>query len=207
MHTYNIVEQGAPLEKAKKALILIHGRGASAHDILGLAPYFAQESWYVAAPQATNHTWYPYSFMVPAAQNEPWLSSAIEVVHTLAKTILEKLAAENLYMMGFSQGACLTAEFSARLARRYGGVGIFTGGLIGAQPDYSLYSGDFGGTPVYISNGDNDPHVPLSRSEETLAQFEKMGARAKMEIFPNRPHTITQQELIRMATMIPATHA
>lgn len=205
MHAYNITEQGSSLENAKKALILIHGRGASADDILGLAPYFAHDDWYVAAPQATNHTWYPYSFMVPAAQNEPWLSSAIEVVHRLVEGIVEKLGAEHLYIMGFSQGACLTAEVTARFARKYGSIGIFTGGLIGAQPDYGRYSGNFNGTPVYISNGDSDPHIPLSRSDETLRQFEKMGAYAKMDIFPNRPHTITQQELNRMNSMIAAT--
>lgn len=202
MHTYDIFEQGTTLDKAKKALILVHGRGASADDILGLAPYFTDESFYVAAPQATNHSWYPYSFMVPASQNEPWLSSAIEVLHTLIGNIKEYLPIEDIYLMGFSQGACLSSEIAARYAQQYGGVVAFTGGLIGANPAYNLYKGNLTGVPVYLSNGSHDPHVPQSRSEETRIQFEKMGARVEMDIFPGRPHTVTQQEIGRVKKFI-----
>lgn len=202
MHKYDITEQGAPLDKAKKALILVHGRGASAQDILGLAPYFADESFYIAAPQATNHSWYPASFMVPATQNEPWLSSAIGVLHTLIGKVKEYVPIEGIYLMGFSQGACLSSEITARYAQHYGGVVAFTGGLIGGRPAYNLYKGDLKGVPVYLSNGSHDPHVPQSRSDETRIQFEKMGARVEMDIFPDRPHTVTQQEIDRVKKFI-----
>ena len=202
MHKYDITEQGAPLNKAKKALVLVHGRGASATDILGLAPYFTDETFYVAAPQATNHSWYPYSFMVPAAQNEPWLSSALELLHTLVEKIKEHIPTEGIYLMGFSQGACLCSELTARYAQHYGGVVAFTGGLIGSHPAYNLYKGSLKGVPVYLSNGSHDPHVPQSRSEETRIQLEKMGARIEMDIFPGRPHTVTQLEIDRVKKFI-----
>jgi phospholipase/carboxylesterase len=188
MHSYNIVEKGSPLCSATNALILIHGRGADAQDILSLADIFTDEKWYIAAPQATNYTWYPYSFMVPSQRNEPRLSSAIDVIHRLLQNVLKSLSSGNIYIMGFSQGACLTAEVAARFARKYGGIVAFTGGLIGSEPNYEKYTGRFEGTNVYLTNSDNDPHIPESRSIETQIQMQKMGANVELEIFPGRPH-------------------
>ncbi len=202
MHSYNIIEKGSPLNKAKNALILVHGRGATAHDILSLAAIFTDETWYIAAPQATNYIWYPYSFMAPVEQNEPWLSSAIDILHKLLQNIQENLPADNIYLMGFSQGACLTAEVAARFARRYGGVVSFTGGLIGSELQLENYKGHFNGTSIYLSNGNNDPHIPLSRSFETQLQLKRMGANLELDIFPDRPHTIIEQELEKAKTLI-----
>lgn len=201
MHDYDIRERGN-LQTASKALILLHGRGATAENIMQLADFFADDDWYVVAPQATGYQWYPHSFLMPSEQNEPWLTSAIDYVKKITDNLAEKIPADNLYMMGFSQGACLTAEVAARNAAKYGGLGIFTGGLVGEEPARHLYRGDFSGTSVYISNGDNDPHIPQSRSEETRDQLQDMGARVTLDIFPGREHTIIQEEIDRVKELL-----
>ncbi len=195
MHEYNILEKGSPLNQASKAIILLHGRGGSAHDIITLANEFCDESFYIAAPQATNHTWYPYSFLAPINQNEPWLSSAIAIVGRLIEETAEVIGAENLYLMGFSQGACLTLEVAARYAQPYAGVAAFTGGLIGDLINKSNYKGDFAGSKVFIGNSDHDPHVPFKRSEESKIQLQKMGAEVLFKVYPNMPHTIIADEI------------
>lgn len=195
MHKYQWVEQGTPLHEAEKAIILIHGRGAPPEDILGLADYFDIQNTYVAAPQANQYVWYPLSFLAPREQNQPWLDSALENIERLILHIENHITARNIYIMGFSQGACLSAEVASRNAKRYAGVGIFTGGLIGATLDSLQYSGDFAGTPVYISNGDSDPHIPLQRTHDTVSQIRQLGAEVTLDIFPNRPHTISMEEI------------
>jgi predicted esterase len=150
MHSYNITEKGSPLHKAKNALILVHGRGGGARDILSLADIFTDEKWYIAAPQVTNNTWYPYSFMVPTERNEPWLGSAIDILHKLLQNVLNTLPSEN----------------------------------------------------IYLSNSDNDPHIPESHSLETQSQMQKMGANVKLDIFPDRPHTIIEQEIDRAKRLV-----
>ncbi len=202
MHSYDITEKGSQLHKAKNSLIQVHGRGAGAHDILSLADIFADETWYIAAPQATNNTWYPYSFMVPTERNEPWLSSAIDILHKLLQNVLNTLPSENIYLMGFSQGASLATEVAARFARKYGGVVAFTGGLIGSELHNEKYKGHFDGTNIYLSNSDNDPHIPESRSLETQFQMKKMGANVKLDIFPDRPHTIIEQEIDKAKRLV-----
>lgn len=196
MHTKNIITAGKDISQAKKALILLHGRGASAQDILSLANHFPVKDFALFAPQATNYTWYPYSFLAPPAQNEPWLSSALQNLGEMVEEIKSKgIAAENIYFGGFSQGACLTAEFVSRNAERYGGIFIFTGGLIGDKLTPENYSGDFAGTPVFISTGNPDAHVPVERVEETAKLMESMNAKVTVKIYENRPHTISQEEL------------
>jgi predicted esterase len=146
---------------------LLHGRGASAEDILSLADRFSATDIAYVAPQATGSTWYPYSFLAPIAQNEPWLGSALRVLAGLVEDLDQQgIRAERLVMMGFSQGACLTLEFAARHARRYAAVAAFTGGLIGPAGTSWDYPGDFAGTPVFIGSSDVDPHVPLERVQE-----------------------------------------
>ena len=196
MHTKNIITAGQDISQAKKALILLHGRGASTQDILSLASHFPVEEFALFAPQATNYTWYPYSFLAPPAQNEPWLSSALEIIRDLVEEIKSNgISAENIYFGGFSQGACLTAEFVSRNAERFGGIFIFTGGLIGDKIYTENYSGDFGGTPVFISTGNPDAHVPLERVKETANLMESMNAMVTVKIYENRPHTISHEEL------------
>src|SRR5690606_460785 len=168
MHTKNIITAGPDLANAKKAMILLHGRGGNAEDILGLANSFPLKDVALFAPQATHNTWYPYSFLAPPAQNEPGLTSALGVISELVEEIKSQgIAAEDIYFCGFSQGACLTAEFVTRNADRYAGVAIFTGGLIGDRIYTENYSGDFAGTPVVIGTGNPDAHVPVERVRDT----------------------------------------
>ena len=196
-HSKQIITAGVPVSQAKKALIMIHGRGASANSILSLADNLSlPEGTTIMAPQATQYSWYPYSFMAPVENNEPALSSALslidEIVNDLTKQGIDR---KNIYFLGFSQGACLTLEYVARNGQQYGGVMAFTGGLIGQELKLSNYSGDFAQTPILIATGDPDPHVPVSRVEETVAQLTKMNADVLFKVYKGRPHTITQEEL------------
>lgn len=196
MHSKNIKTAGQPLQHAKKVLLMIHGRGGDAHDILGLASHFKVDDFALMAPEAKNHTWYPNSFLAPVQQNEPWLSSALEVLKEMVDDVIEKgISAEDIYFLGFSQGACLTLEFVTRNARKYGGVAAFTGGLIGDKINEENYSGDFGGTPIFIGTGNPDSHVPVARVYETVDILEKMKAKVLLKVYDGRPHTISQDEI------------
>jgi phospholipase/carboxylesterase len=195
MHPYQILRHGKPLQEAEKALILLHGRGSTANNILPLAGEFCDERFHIAAPQAGNNTWYPYSFLMPEAQNEPWLSSAVATVKRLIDEIAEEIPAGSIYIMGFSQGACLALEVTSRYAARYAGVAAFTGGLIGEQVNPEKYGGDFAGTPVFIGTSDVDPHVPVHRSEESRDIMQGLGAEVTLKIYPRMPHTIVPDEI------------
>jgi phospholipase/carboxylesterase len=198
MHTKYIVEAGQDLQEAKKALIMIHGRGADAQDILGLSQYFDLKDYALLAPQATNNTWYPYSFLAPPAQNEPWLSSALALLKEMVADIQASgIANEQIYFLGFSQGACLTLEFITRNATRYGGAVAFTGGLIGDVINTGNYAGDFGGTPVFIGTSDPDPHVPVQRVQESADLLTTMNAQVTTKVYPNMGHTINQDEIVQ----------
>ena len=196
MHTKDIYSDGKSLKEAKNVLIMIHGRGGSANDILSLANYLNVSDFALVAPQATNNTWYPFSFMQPVSQNEPWLSSALsllaEVINDLTKQGISK---ENIYFLGFSQGACLTLEFVTRNATHYGGVVAFTGGLIGDQINSENYKGDFGGTPVFIGTSDPDPHVPLERVKETTRILKDINASVTEKVYKGMGHTINADEI------------
>jgi phospholipase/carboxylesterase len=196
-HSKQIIEAGVPVSQAKKALIMIHGRGASANSILSLADHLSlPEDMAIIAPQATQHSWYPHSFMAPVESNEPALSSALALIDEIVEDVTKKgIERKNIYFLGFSQGACLTLEYTARHGQQYGGIIAFTGGLVGQELKLSNYSGDFAQTPVLIATGDPDPHVPVSRVEETVAQLTKMNADVLFKVYKGRPHTITQEEL------------
>jgi phospholipase/carboxylesterase len=196
MHKRNILAAGLPIEEAEKAMIMIHGRGGDAHSIMDMKAYLNLNNFALLAPEATNHSWYPYSFLSPAEQNEPWLSSGIDTLHALIDEVIEKgIPAENIYLMGFSQGACLTLESTARKAMRYGGIIAFTGGLIGESIDPKNYSGNFNGTPVFIGCGDPDPHVPVQRVIDSINILKNLGATVTEKIYPGIPHTIIQEEI------------
>jgi phospholipase/carboxylesterase len=196
MHTKNILTAGKEIENAQKAMILLHGRGGTAQDILSLADHFPVEDFALFAPQATGNTWYPYSFLAPPSQNEPGLSSALEILKELLDEIKKNgIPAENIFFAGFSQGACLTAEFVTRNAARYGGVIIFTGGLIGDRIYFENYNGDFEGTPVFIGTGNPDAHVPVERVRETEKLMQEMNAKVEVKIYDNRPHTVSGDEI------------
>jgi phospholipase/carboxylesterase len=196
MHKKNIAAKGKELNKDSKVLVLVHGRGGSAEDILSLAAYLNADDFSLLAPQATNNTWYPYSFLAPPAQNEPWLSSALSLLKELVTELNGKgIPAENIYFAGFSQGACLTLEFVTRNANRYGGVAAFTGGLIGDKLYRENYRGDFGGTPVFIGTSNPDPHVPVERVYATANILREMNAAVTEKVYANMGHTISQDEI------------
>lgn len=195
MHSLDIVEKGKSPEHAQKAIILLHGRGSTAQNIITLADYFCDDSFYIVAPQATNNTWYPYSFLSPENVNEPWLSSAVQIVFSLIENINIYIPPEKIYLMGFSQGACLSLEIASRNATRYAGIVAFTGGLIGEQINREKYKGNFDGTKVFLGNSDNDPHVPLIRSENSGDIMKSMGAEVMLQIYPGMPHTIIRDEI------------
>src|SRR5688572_30303223 len=191
MHTKNIVYGGKKLGEAQKALIMVHGRGASANDILTLSSYLNVNDFSLIAPQATNNTWYPYSFLAPVSANEPWLSSALQLLKDLVNDIvIAGVAKKDIYFLGFSQGACLMLEFITRNAGHFGGAAAFTGGLIGENIDVSNYGGDFGRTPMFIGTSDPDPHVPVSRVNESVGILKGMNGDVTLKIYPLMGHTI-----------------
>jgi len=196
MHTENIQTAGTSLLEANKALIMIHGRGANSADILSLARHLDVEGYALVAPEATNNTWYPNSFLAPIKQNEPYLSSALDLLSKTVAFIEENgVAKENIYFLGFSQGACLALEFTARNAAKYGGIVAFTGGLIGDKVYPENYSGNFNGTPVFIGTSDPDFHVPVQRVHDSTAQLKSMGANVTEKVYPDMGHTISQDEI------------
>lgn len=203
MHQKDVVTAGKPLSQAKKVLIMIHGRGGTAENILGLAAHLDVADFALLAPQATDNTWYPYSFMAPLQQNEPWLSSAIGVIGEVVKELLAQgFTEKQLYFLGFSQGACLTLEYVARNAARYGGVVAFTGGLIGDKIYNEHYQGDFRETPVFIGTSDPDMHVPVQRVYATANILKDMHANVSEVIYPNMGHTITQDEIDKANSLV-----
>jgi len=196
MHKKNIITAGNILNKDSKVLVMLHGRGASAEDILSLSTHLDVNEFTLLAPQATTNSWYPHSFLAPVSQNEPWLSSALD----LLKNILDDLyktgvRSENIYFLGFSQGACLTLEFVTREANKYGGVVAFTGGLIGDKVNNENYKGDFQKTPVFIGTSNPDPHVPIERVYATANILKDMNALVTEKVYNNMGHTINQDEI------------
>lgn len=196
MHSKQIITAGKKLAEAEKALIMLHGRGASAEDILSLNVHLAVKDFALIAPRATNSTWYPYSFLAPVASNEPWLSSALDIVAGIIADINNAgIATDKIYLTGFSQGACLMLEFITRNATRYGGIAAFTGGLIGETINRSHYKGDFDGTPVFIGTSNPDMHVPVERVYATGNILREMKAAVTEKVYPNMGHTITMDEI------------
>lgn len=195
MHGYDLLTEGKSLSEAENALILLHGRGADPEDIILLAEDFCDESFYVVAPRATGNSWYPESFLVPEERNEPWLSSAVAVVKRLIDETSAYIPVERIYVMGFSQGACLALEVTARYAMKYAGVAAFSGGLIGGRIEPAKYNGDFMGTKIFIGNSDQDPHIPLKRTEESASLLRQMSAEVNLKIYPGMPHTIIRDEI------------
>ncbi len=196
MHQKNIRTAGKELTSNSKVLIMIHGRGGSAEDILTLASHLDVDDFTLLAPQATNSTWYPYSFLAPPAQNEPWLSSALMLLKGLVGDLKSQgIASHQIYFLGFSQGACLTLEFVTRNATRYGGVVAFTGGLIGDKIQPENYSGDFAGTPVFIGSSNPDPHVPVERVNATTNILKDKGAAVTEKVYAGMGHTINADEI------------
>ncbi len=192
-------QTGAALDTARAAVIFVHGRGATAESILPLADEIApdgEQQIAFLAPQAPGNAWYPYPFMAPIAQNEPYLSNALQTLANLFDE-LEKtgLPPERVALVGFSQGACLSLEYVARHARRYGGVAGLSGGLIGPPGVPRDYPGQLAGTPVFLGCSDVDPHIPEERVLESAQVLERMGAQVTVRIYPGMGHTINEDEI------------
>jgi phospholipase/carboxylesterase len=196
MHEKEFITAGQSLETASRVLIMIHGRGGSAEDILGLSDHLDVKDFALLAPKATNNTWYPYSFLMPPAQNETWLSSALQMIKEIVNDIVAKgVTRERIYFLGFSQGACLTLEFTTRNAAHYGGVIALTGGLIGDKIYEENYSGNFDGTQVFIGTSDPDPHVPVQRVHDSASILRKLNASVTVKVYKGMGHTINQDEI------------
>jgi phospholipase/carboxylesterase len=187
---------GSTLEDAAGAVILLHGRGGSAEDILSLANDFHLPQLVYLAPQAAGNSWYPNSFLAPLAQNEPWLTSALRKVDATVKMANDAgITSERIIIGGFSQGACLACEFVASRPRRYGGLIAFTGGLIGPLGSQLTHQGDLAGTPAFFGSSDPDPHVPWQRVAESARILTGMGGVVTIKRYENRPHSIFPEEI------------
>ncbi|MBS0235525.1 MAG: alpha/beta fold hydrolase [Proteobacteria bacterium] len=194
--TTNIIRAGAPLGAAHAAMVLVHGRGASAEGMLDLADAFAADDIAYVAPQARSGSWYPQSFMAPIAQNEPHLSNALKTLSDVVADVQRQgVPSEKIVLLGFSQGACLALEFAARNARRFGGVAGLSGGLIGPEGTPRTYAGSLAGTPVFLGCSDIDFHIPLKRVDESAEVLRALGGNVTKIIYPGMGHTIVQDEV------------
>lgn len=188
--------RGKPLNQAPAALLLVHGRGATAEDILSLAAELNQPEFAYLAPQAASNTWYPNRFLVPLAENEPWLSSALAFVgDVFAQIVNSGMPPERIMFLGFSQGACLTLEFAARNARRFGGIVGLSGALIGPDDTPRDYKGSLEGTPVFLGCSDVDFHVPKERVDHTAEVMRQLGGNVTERLYPNMDHSVNQDEI------------
>ncbi len=178
-------------------MVLIHGRGGSAQDILSLADHINDKDFAFIAPQATGNSWYPYSFLRPTEENEPHLASALQVLVGLRARLQSdyNFKFPQMYWLGFSQGACLALEFAARNAIEYGGVFGLSGGLIGPDATPRQHQGALSGTPIFLGCSDTDPHIPKARVLETERILRDMGANVTAKLYPNFPHSINEDEL------------
>ncbi len=187
---------GAPLNRARAATILVHGRGATAESMFPLADEFAQPDVHYVAPRASNNTWYPYSFLAPTDRNEPGISSGLQVLYdTLSGLMDEGMDPERIMLVGFSQGACLATEFVARHPRKLGGVAAFSGGLIGPEVQPDRYSGSVEQTPVFLGCSDIDAHIPKERVDETEEVFQKLNGDVTKRIYRGMGHTVNEDEI------------
>jgi predicted esterase len=191
-----VLMAGEPLGRARAAMLMVHGRGARAEDILSLAEQFNQPDFVYLAPQAAENTWYPNRFLVPMEQNEPWLSSALAFVdRTLSQIITAGISYKQVILLGFSQGACLALEFAARNARHYGGIVGLSGALIGPDNTHRNYPGSLAGTPVFLGCSDVDFHVPKERVDQTADVMRTLGGEVTESLYPNMDHTVNQDEI------------
>jgi predicted esterase len=208
MAVTRILRSGPAPSAARAAFVLVHGRGASARDIMSVAPAldFDDVAW--IAPEAPGNTWYPLSFLAPMERNEPSLSASLHLLgDVVAGLEADGVRRERIGLLGFSQGGCLALEFAARNATTYAGLIGFSAGLIGPPGTARDYRGSFGGTPAFLGCSDVDPHIPLERVHETAAVLKRMGAGVDERIYPGMAHTISQDEIEAAAAIIRATCA
>jgi predicted esterase len=191
-----ILRRGPSPSVARLAVILVHGRGGSAAELLGLAGDLGINDIAWIAPQAAGQTWYPYSFLAPIAQNEPGITSGLNVFSRLLEELGQTgMPPDRVGMLGFSQGACLTLEFAARHPRRYAAIVGLSGGLIGPPGTPRDYEGSAEGTPVFLGCSDIDVHIPVERVHESAEVFRRLGAPVDERIYPQMGHTVNEDEL------------
>ena len=196
---------GLPLNQAQAAMLMVHGRGASAKDILTVAAQLSQPGFAYLAPQAADNTWYPNRFMAPIAENEPWLSSALTFVDDVYHQIIQAgIPFERTMILGFSQGACLALEYAVRNPRRYGGVVGLSGALIGPDDVVRTVQSSFTGTPIFLGCSDVDPYVPAKRIRADAKTLSRMGAKVTERLYPNFDHSVNQDEINFVSEMMDA---
>jgi phospholipase/carboxylesterase len=192
----SVATAGTVPEAARAGVVLVHGRGATARGMVGIADEFDVADVAYHAPQAHRGSWYPNRFIAPVEQNEPHLASALQAVSDSVESFVDAgIPPERVVVLGFSQGACLASEFVARTPRRYGGVVAFSGGLIGPLGTEFDHEGDLAGTPVFLGCSDSDPHIPVERVHETRDVFERLGADVEERIYEGMGHTINADEI------------
>jgi predicted esterase len=198
-----ILTTGTPLERAAIAMVMLHGRGASASDILSVADEFGRSDLAYLAPQAAGSTWYPNRFSAPVETNEPWLTSALRVVtDVLSLVVAAGIPVERTLLLGFSQGACLALEYVARSSKPYGGVIGLSGALIENGDEPRVYQGILNRAPVFLGCSTTDPHVPRDRVERSAEIFRGLGAAVTLRLYPNMEHTVNSDEIEFVRGMI-----
>jgi phospholipase/carboxylesterase len=204
-----VAHAGAPLARAKAAMILLHGRGSAAEEILSLSAVLAEPDIAYIAPQAARRSWYPHSFLAPLADNAPFLSSALDVIAGIfADLAMAGFPPERVVLLGFSQGGCLALEFAARNARRYGAVVGLSAGLIGPEGTPRDYAGSLAETPIFLGCSDIDPHIPFARVRESTLALRKLGGMVREEIYPGMGHTINDDEISHIRRLLmPLLHS
>jgi phospholipase/carboxylesterase len=194
---------GVPLDRAHAAMVMVHGRGATAESILTLVPALADKGFAFLAPQAAGNTWYPNSFLAPIPSNEPGISSGINAIADVIARISDAgIPLERTMLLGFSQGACLSLEYAARNASRYGGLAGLSGGLIGPDGTPRNYPDSFDGTPAFLGCSDIDGHIPALRVTETAAVLRHMGANVTMKLYPGMGHLVNEDEIAAVNAMM-----
>ena len=194
---------GVPLSEAAAAMVMIHGRGATAESILTLAPALAVPGFAFLAPQASGHTWCPNSFLAPISSNEPGISSGMQAIDdVLARIQAAGIPLERSFLLGFSQGACLALEYTARHARHYGGVAGLSGGLIGPEGTPRSYAGSLHQTPVFLGCSDMDSHIPAARVLETAEVMRRLEGSVTARLYPGMGHTINEDEIAEVRNMM-----
>jgi phospholipase/carboxylesterase len=207
-HAVTVATAGPPLNDARAAVVMLHGRGGSADDILSLAGALRQADLAYVAPQAPDRTWYPHSFLAPLEQNEPFLSRSLATIHAIVKDLAGRdIASGRIALIGFSQGGCLALEFAARNAGRYAGIVGLSAGLIGPPGLVRDYPGSLAETPVFLGCSDIDPHIPLDRVHFTTNVLTGMGAAVTERVYPGMGHTINRDEIAHLRRLLDSVNA
>ncbi|OGF99238.1 MAG: phospholipase [Candidatus Glassbacteria bacterium GWA2_58_10] len=201
----NPLSTGMPLEMARAAMLMLHGRGGTAQGILSLAEALQRPGFTYLAPQAADNSWYPFSFLEPLEKNRLWIDSSLKAVGELIERVeAQGIPADKLIILGFSQGACMGLEYAARRGGRFGGVVGLSGGLIGPPGTVYSYSGTLEGTPLFLGCSENDPHIPRARLEETADVFESLGAQVTFRLYPGVDHGVNRDEIDFIGRMMTA---